>query len=146
VHKLFRAEHVDAIRNQWPDVKVIVHPECEREVVVKADMTGSTEGILKAVRSAKPGSRWAVGTEVHMVNRLAAEVAPKGITVRILSECQCLCTTMYRIDLPHLLWVLDNLAERKVVNQITVHPEIKEHALVALNRMLELVADTAPAK
>jgi len=138
VHMLFRAEHVDQIRAQWPDVKVIVHPECDHSVVQKADMSGSTEGIRKAIEQAEPGSRWAVGTEVHMVNRLAKAAAKRNVTVRMLSKCQCLCTTMYRIDPQHLLWVLDNLAEGRVVNQITVPPEVKRHAIVALNRMLDL--------
>ncbi len=140
VHKLFRPEHVDAIRAQWPDVTVIVHPECIHEVVLKADMAGSTEGIMRAIEKAPPGSRWAVATEVHMVNRLANEAKKRGVTVRILSECQCLCTTMYRIDLPHLLWVLDNLAQGKVVNQITVPETVAHWALAALNRMLEITA------
>ncbi len=138
VHKLFRPEHVDQIRALWPDVKVIVHPECAHEVVLKADMTGSTEGIIKTIAGAKAGTRWAVGTEVHMVNRLANEAATRGVTVRLLSDCQCLCTTMYRIDLPHLLWVLDQLAVGKVVNQITVKPEVKKWSLIALDRMLAL--------
>jgi len=138
VHKLFRPEHVDQIKAAWPDVTVIVHPECAHEVVLKADMTGSTEGIIKTIDAAAPGTRWAVGTEVHMVNRLANAAAKHGVTVRLLSDCQCLCTTMYRIDLPHLLWVLDNLAAGKVVNQITVKPEVKHWSQVALDRMLSL--------
>jgi len=141
VHKLFRPEHVDQIRAAWPDVTVMVHPECAHEVVQKADMTGSTEGIMRAIREAEPGTRWAIGTEVHMVNRLANEAAERGVTVRILSDCQCLCTTMYRIDPPHLLWTLDNLAEGRVVNQISVKPEVQKQALLALDRMLELVGD-----
>jgi len=138
VHKLFRPEHVDQIKAAWPDVTVIVHPECAHEVVLKADMTGSTEGIIKTIDAAAPGSRWAIGTEVHMVNRLAQSAAKRGVTVRILSDCQCLCTTMYRIDLPHILWVLDNLAAGKVVNQITVKPEVKHWSQIALDRMLAL--------
>jgi quinolinate synthase len=141
VHKLFRAEHVDQVRALWPDVTVMVHPECVREVVVKADRVGSTEGIIRAVEQAAPGSRWAIGTEVHLVNRVAAAAARRGVTVRILSDCQCLCTTMYRIDMPHLLWVLDNLAHGKIVNQIKVEPAVKHWALAALSRMLELSTD-----
>ncbi len=136
VHKLFRPEHVDQVRRDWPGVKVIVHPECAREVVVKADLTGSTEGILTTVGNAAPGSRFAVGTEVHMVTRLAREAAARGVEVRILSDCQCLCTTMYRIDGPHLLWVLDHLARGEVVNRITVPAQVKQGALTALKRML----------
>ncbi len=138
VHKLFRPEHVDEIRAMWPDVTVMVHPECDHDVVLKADMTGSTEGIKKAIETAKPGSRWAIGTEVHMVNRLANAAKERGVTVRMLSDCQCLCTTMYRIDMPHLLYVMDNLAEGKVVNQIKVDDEVKKWSLEALDRMLEL--------
>jgi len=140
VHKLFRPEHVDQARVQWPDVTVIVHPECCHEVVQKADMTGSTEKIMQAIEAALPGSRWAIGTEVHMVNRLANRAARRGVHVRMLSECQCLCTTMYRIDMPHMLWVMDNLAQGKVVNPIKVHPQVKRWAGVALGRMLRIVA------
>lgn len=143
VHKLFRAEHVDQIRAQWPDVTVMVHPECSYEVCQKADLTGSTEGILKTVMNAEPGSRWAIGTEVHMVNRLAKQAAEKDITVRMLSDCQCLCTTMYRIDMPHLLWALDNLVEGKVVNHIAVPKQVQENAMLALNRMLSIIGTGA---
>lgn len=139
VHMLFRPEHIDQIRADWPDVTVMVHPECCHEVVQKADLSGSTEGILKAVKNAKPGTRWAIGTEVHMVNRLANEAKERDVQVRLLSDCQCLCTTMYRIDMPHLLWVLDNLLDGKVVNQIKVHPQVQHFAMIALDRMLELV-------
>ena len=145
VHKLFRPEHVDEVRAQWPDVTVIAHPECAYELCQKADMTGSTEGIIQALRTAEPGSRWAIATEVHLVNRLVNEAKTRGVEARILSSCQCLCTTMYRIDLPHLLWVLDNLAEGKVVNRITVHPEARKHALTALNRMLDITAKAKPS-
>jgi quinolinate synthase len=140
VHKLFRPEHVDEARAEWPDVTVIAHPECAYELCQKADLTGSTEGIIQAIENAEPGSRWRIATEVHLVNRLVNAAKQRGVEARILSECQCLCTTMYRIDLPHLLWVLDHLAEDKVVNQISVHPEAKKHALVALNRMLDITA------
>ncbi len=142
VHKLFRPEHVDQARAQWPDVRVIVHPECCHEVVQKADLTGSTEGILKTIEQAGPGTRWAVGTEVNMVNRLANQAERRGVHVRILSECQCLCTTMIRINTPHLLWTLEELAEGRVVNRITVDPQVKKWSLVALNRMLELVGES----
>ena len=138
VHMLFRPEHVDQIRADWPDVTVIVHPECSHEVVQRADMTGSTEGIKKVIEEAAPGSRWAVGTEVHMVHRMAEEAAKRGVTVRMLSDCQCLCTTMYRIDMPHLLWTLDHLSDCQIVNQIRVDARVRHWALIALNRMLEL--------
>jgi len=138
VHKLFRPEHVDQIRAQWPDVNVIVHPECAHEVVQKADMTGSTEKIIHALESAEPGSKWAIGTEVHLVNRLCKQAEARGVTARILSDCQCLCTTMYRIDMPHLLWTLDKLAEGEAVNVISVHKDAQRHAMAALNRMLHI--------
>ena len=140
VHMLFRPEHVDQARAQQPDIRVIVHPECRYEVVQKADLSGSTERIMHTIEAAPPGSHWAVGTEVHMVNRLAHQAAKRGVSVRMLSDCQCLCTTMYRIDMPHLLWVFDNLAQGKVVNAITVEPQVKKWALVALNRMLTITA------
>ena len=164
VHKLFRDEHVDQIRAEWPDVTVMAHPECSYEVCQKADLTGSTEGIIRALENAEKGSRWAIATEVHLVQRLCDEAAERGVTARILSECQCLCTTMYRIDRPHLLWILDGLAggpdglaggpdglaggpdglaEGTVRNQISVHPEAKRQALLSLNRMLEVTG--APA-
>jgi quinolinate synthase len=142
VHKLFRPEHVDAIRSELPGVTVMVHPECVHEVVKKADITGSTEGIIERIEHAQPGSKWAIGTEVHLVNRLARRAAERGVTVRMLSGCQCLCTTMFRIDMPHLLWVLDNLAAGKVVNRVTVHPQVRQWATVALDRMLKLTAAT----
>ncbi len=138
VHKLFRPEHCDEIREKEPEMQILVHPECCKEVVDKADLGGSTEFIIQTIRAAESGSRWAVGTEVHLVNRLSREAAERGVYVRILSDCQCLCTTMFRIDEPHLLWTLDSLAEGKVVNQVSVHPEARKPALLALDRMLSL--------
>lgn len=140
VHMLFRPEHVDQARADQPDVHVIVHPECRYDVCQKADSTGSTERIIQAIEAAAPGTHWAVGTEVHLVNRIAQQAKERGVHVRMLSECQCLCTTMYRIDMPHLLWVLDNLAQGKVVNRIHVHPQARRWALVALKRMLDITA------
>ncbi len=138
VHQLFRPEHVEQARAKYPGIKVIVHPECRWEVVQKADMSGSTDLIGKTIAAAPAGSSWAVGTEVHMVNRLAKQFPDKHIM--ILSECQCLCTTMYRIDPPHLLWVLDNLAEGKVVNRIEVDGWTKYWSRVSLERMLDITA------
>ncbi|MCC6675810.1 MAG: quinolinate synthase NadA [Phycisphaerales bacterium] len=152
VHKLFRPEHCNQIRADnaanpgRPPTTIIVHPECAKEVVDKSDLAGSTEFIIKTLAKAPPGSRWAIGTETHLVNRLCREAAQRGVQARILSDCQCLCTTMYRIDQPHLLWVLDNLAgafskdgkSPKVVNAIKVHPQVRELALQALDRMLSL--------
>jgi quinolinate synthase len=136
VHQLFRPEHVDQVRAKYPQMKVIVHPECSWAVVEKSDMSGSTAYIVQQINAAPPGSQWAVGTEVHLVNRLAHQHPEQKIVV--LSDCQCLCTTMYRIDLPHLCWVLENLVEGKVVNQIKVDAQTRKWALVALDRMLTI--------
>lgn len=139
VHKLFRPEHVAWIRANEPGMKVIVHPECSQDVVDLADLKGSTEFIIQEIEAAPAGSRFAVGTEIHLVNRLAARAASRGVEVRILSDCQCLCTTMYRIDQAHVLWVLDELAQGRVVNRISVHPEARALARLAIDRMLALV-------
>src|SRR5258706_6035706 len=136
VHALFRPEHVDDVRTKYPDMKVIVHPECKFEVVQKADMAGSTAYIVKQVEAAPPAAQWAIGTDVHLIHRLAREHPEQKIIV--LSDCQCLCTTMYRIDLPHLCWVLENLVEGKVVNEIKVDEHTRKWALVALDRMLAI--------
>ena len=138
VHELFTVQQCDEIRRIDPECRILVHPECPWEVVQKADLAGSTEFIIKTLREAPPRSKWAVGTEVHLVNRLAAEQVDRS--VRSLSGIQCLCTTMYRIDLPHLLWSLDELVAGRVVNQIKVDPETKRLALIALERMLENVS------
>jgi quinolinate synthase len=144
VHKLFRPEHCDQIRSaeaslpEHERTRILVHPECTKEVVDKADLAGSTEFIINTLRSAPAGSKWAVGTEVHLVNRVAREQAARGVHIRILSDCQCLCTTMFRIDQEHLCWVLDNLVACKVVNRITVHAEARKWALEAIDRMLAL--------
>jgi len=137
VHQLFTPEQCDEIRAHDPNCTILVHPECAWEVVQKADMAGSTEFILKTVREAPAGSRWAIGTEVHLVNRLMQEQRDK--TVRSLSGIQCLCTTMYRIDMKHLLWSLDELAAGRVSNRISVDPETKRLAIIALRRMLDNV-------
>ena len=136
VHALFRPEHVDDVRRKYPGMKVIVHPECKWEVVQKADMAGSTAYIVEQVRKAPPGTAWAIGTEVHLVNRLKQQHPDQQIIV--LSDCQCLCTTMYRIDLPHLCWALENLLEGKVVNQIRVDDHTRKWATIALQRMLAI--------
>ena len=136
VHALFRPEHVDDVRRNHPDMKVIVHPECKWEVVQKADMAGSTAYIVKTIEAAAPGTEWAIGTEVHLINRLKHQHPDKKIIV--LSDCQCLCTTMYRIDLPHLCWCLENLLEGKVVNEIKVDAHTRKWATVALERMLAI--------
>jgi quinolinate synthase len=136
VHALFRPEHIDQLRARDPAVKVIVHPECKWEVVQKADMAGSTAYIVEQVRNAPPGTKWAIGTEVHLVNRLKHQHPEQEIVV--LSDCQCLCTTMYRIDLPHLCWALENLVNGTVVNEIKVDEHTRKWSLVALERMLSI--------
>jgi len=139
VHALFTPDDCDRIRHANEDFNILVHPECSWEVVQKADFVGSTEYIIKMVRDAPSGSRWAIGTEIHLVNRLANR--HPDITVRSLADIQCLCTTMYRIDAQHLLFVLDQLATGSVVNRIHVAPTIKREAMVALECML---ANTSP--
>ena len=148
VHKLFRPEHVEEVRAEYANnggINVLVHPECMKEVVDKADFTGSTEYIIQKVKQAPPGSNWALGTEHHLVNRIANEAKQRGVNVRILGRCQCLCTTMYRIDQQHLLWALDNLAAGKIVNQVRVHTKAADLARLALDRMLALVGQLASA-
>lgn len=140
VHKLFRPEHVAAVRARGDGTIVLVHPECAQEVVDRADLTGSTEFIIRTIENAPPGARFAVGTEVHLVARLAARAAARQIEVESLSGCQCLCTTMYRIDQQHLAWVLDELAAGRVVNEIKVHPDARKFARIALTRMLNHVS------
>jgi quinolinate synthase len=137
VHNRFTPEMVDRRREQIPGVRVIVHPECRFEVAQKADAIGSTEGILKTVRESPPGTKWTVGTELNMVNRLAREVAP-GRQVTSLDDCFCVCSTMARIDPPHLLWALESLALGEVVNQVKVPDGIARAARGALDRMLEI--------
>src|SRR5688572_9440217 len=137
VHNRFTPEMVDRRREQIPGVRVIVHPECRFEVAQKADAIGSTEGILKTVRESPAGTKWTVGTELNMVNRLAREVAPER-QVTSLDDCFCVCSTMARIDPPHLLWVLEGLVEGEVVNQVKVPDGIARAAKSALDRMLEI--------
>jgi quinolinate synthase len=138
VHVRFSAKQIALVRQQHPGVRVIVHPEVPFEVVEAADDSGSTEYILSQVRAGAPGSVWAVGTEVHLVHRLADEVAPHGITVLSLDALGCLCSTMFRVSPNHLLWVLEGLVEGQVVNQVEV-PEHQIHwGRVALDRMLAI--------
>jgi quinolinate synthase len=136
VHQLFRPEHVDQVREKYPDMKVLVHPECRWEVVQKADLTGSTAYIVKQIEAAPPGSQWAIGTEVHLITRLARQHPEQKIIV--LSDCQCLCTTMFRIDLKHLCWAVENLVAGNVVNEIKVDAHTRKWATVALERMLTI--------
>jgi quinolinate synthase len=138
VHVRFTARQIAGVRAEHPGVRVIVHPEVPFEVVEAADDNGSTEYILAQVRAGAPGSVWAVGTEVHLVHRLAAEMAPKGVTVLSLDQMGCLCSTMFRVSPNHLLWVLEGLLDGEVHNQVEV-PEHQIHwGRVALDRMLQI--------
>jgi quinolinate synthase len=137
VHTRFTAAQVEAVRTQHPGIRVIVHPEVPWEVVQAADEFGSTERIIKVVSESPEGSVWAVGTEVHLVNRLAEALAPAR-TVISLDQFGCLCSTMFRVSPNHLLWILEGLVEGQVHNRITV-PEAQAHwTRVALDRMLAI--------
>jgi quinolinate synthase len=134
VHAMFRPEHVDGLRKNIPGVKILVHPECSMEVVDKADLVGSTSYILRQVEQAQPGSKWAIGTELHLVKRL--EAAHPEQEIHFLSPVVCMCATMYRIDLAHLCWSLEHLEAGDAVNVIRVDDETAKWAVVALERML----------
>jgi len=136
VHQRFRPSHIEAFRSEHPDGIVIAHPECAHDVCDLADQVGSTDYIIKAVAEAPPGSTIAVGTEIHLVNRLDAETPDK--TVVSLDPLVCPCSTMFRIDGPHLAWTLENLVEGRVVNRISVDPAVARDAKVALDRMLAI--------
>jgi quinolinate synthase len=138
VHQRFLPEHVDNVRAKYPEMRVIVHPECRWEVCQKADGIGSTEGLLKMIRQAPAGTMFAVGTEIHLVNRMGKEFAAEGKKVITLDDSGCLCTTMFRISPQHLCWVLENLVEGNIVNQIKVKDDVKQWAKVALGKMLEI--------
>ncbi len=136
VHQRFRPEHVATARAEHPGVQVIVHPECSREVVDLADAVGSTERIVEYLRDAAPGSTIAIGTEIHLVQRLARQ--HPDMTVFSLDPLVCPCSTMFRIDPPHLAWALESLVRGEVVNQVSVDPEVAQWARVALQRMLDI--------
>ena len=138
VHQFFTADHVRAVRRRHPGITVIVHPECPREVVALADASGSTEQIIRAVAAGPAGSQWAIGTESNLVNRLARRHGESFI--RILADDPAICAQMARIDLRHLLWVLDNLSRGRLVNQVAVPPEVAEDAALALQRMIDIKA------
>jgi quinolinate synthase len=141
VHQRFLPSHVDDVRAKYPGIRVIVHPECRWEVCQKADALGSTERLIQLVEDAPDGSMFAIGTEIHLVNRLAKKYAqPEFGSKKIitLDDSGCLCTTMYRISPQHLAWALENLIEGRVVNQIKVKRQVKHWARVALDRMLEI--------
>jgi len=136
VHGRFSIQNINDVRQQVPGIKVLVHPECQHEVVSNADVVGSTEMIIKTVRESAPGSKWAIGTELNLVSRLANENLDKQVV--FLDKTVCYCSTMNRIDLPHLVWVMESLVSGRLVNQIKVEAEIAKYAKVALERMLAL--------
>ncbi len=134
VHMTFQPEHCELMREKFPGIRIIAHPECTAEVIAQADESGSTERIIAAIRASKPGSKWAVGTEHHMVQRLAAELPDRMIIP--LSPYACNCATMYQIDPPNLMEALEALVGDRVINRITVPEDVARSALVALERML----------
>jgi quinolinate synthase len=136
VHGRFSPGCVTEVRQRIPAVNVIVHPECVHEVVLAADQVGSTEMIISTIERAPSGTAWAVGTELNLVQRLAAANPDK--TVVFLDKTVCYCSTMNRIDLPHLVWALESLASGQLVNQITVEPDTAAQAKAALEQMLAL--------
>ncbi len=136
VHQRFLPEHVDQVRRDHPGIRVIVHPECRFDVAQKADCIGSTEQIIRTLTAAEPGSEWAVGTEIHLVNRLEKQLSDRRVLS--LDPHVCVCTTMFRITPQHLCWTLENLAERRIVNPIVVDEDTKRWARLALERMLSL--------
>lgn len=136
VHGRFSLESVDEVRTRIPGVKVLVHPECQHEVVAAADVVGSTEMIIKTIEAAPTGSAWAIGTELNLVSRLAKKHQDK--TIVFLDKTVCYCSTMNRIDLPHLVWIMESLVNGHIANQISVHPDVSKHSKIALERMLAL--------
>ncbi|MEW6647398.1 MAG: quinolinate synthase NadA [Pseudomonadota bacterium] len=140
VHQMFRPEHIDRFKDKYPDAKIISHPESPFEVCQKSDYVGSTEYIIKTVRESAPGTRWLVATELNLVNRLHEQFKHEDKHVHFMSPTVCMCSTMFRIDPPHLAWTLENLVAGQVVNQIKVAPEEARLARLALERMLEVSA------
>ncbi|PVE12496.1 quinolinate synthase NadA [Streptomyces scopuliridis] len=138
VHGRFSLDSVRDVRERIPGVNVLVHPECKHEVVAAADYVGSTEYIIKALEAAPAGSKWAIGTELNLVQRLANRFAAEDKEIVFLDRTVCFCSTMNRIDLPHLVWALESLAEGNEVNRIQVDKETADFAQLALERMLAL--------
>jgi quinolinate synthase len=136
VHGRFTRDCVDEVRKRVPGATVLVHPECKHEVVTAADLVGSTEFIIKTIEAAPAGSAWAIGTELNLVSRLAKQHPDK--TIVFLDKTVCFCSTMNRIDLPHLVWALESLVDGRVVNRIDVDPDTARYAKVALDQMLAL--------
>lgn len=138
VHQLFQPEQIDNFLKQYPQTKIISHPECSFEVCQKSDYVGSTEYIIKTIADAAPNTRWLVGTELNLVKRLHKQFEHQGKSVHFMSPTLCMCSTMFRIDPQHLLWCMDNLIEGNIVNQIKVPKNDAKLARIALERMLEI--------
>jgi quinolinate synthase len=136
VHGRFSLENINAMRTKLPGISILVHPECQHEVVSNADVVGSTEMIIKTIENSPIGSKWAIGTELNLVSRLANRFPDREI--HFLDKTVCYCSTMNRIDLPHLVWAMESLVEGRLVNQISVDTEVAKYAKVALERMLAL--------
>jgi len=136
VHGRFSVENINQVRAKIDGVKVLVHPECQHDVVSNADLVGSTEMIIKTVKESAAGSKWAIGTELNLVQRLANENPDKQVV--FLDKTVCYCSTMNRIDLPHLVWAMESLVNGRLENQIVVEEKIAKWAKVALERMLAL--------
>jgi quinolinate synthase len=136
VHGRFTREAINDVRKRIPGVQVIVHPECQHEVVTAADVVGSTEKIIQTIQASKAGSKWAVGTELNLVSRLAANNPDKEIV--FLDKAVCYCSTMNRIDLPHLVWAMESVLAGHIVNQISVDPTVAKYSKLALDQMLAL--------
>jgi quinolinate synthase len=136
VHGRFTVDNINQARQHLPGVKILVHPECQHDVVANADLVGSTEMIIKSITQSPAGSKWAVGTELNLVQRLANENPDKQVI--FLDKTICYCSTMNRIDLPHLVWAMESLVSGRMVNQIQVENEVAKYAKVALERMLAL--------
>jgi quinolinate synthase len=139
VHQMFQAQHVLNFRSQYPEGLVISHPECNFEVCKLSDYVGSTDFIISTIAESKPNTRWLVGTELNLVNRIAEEFKPQGKIIQFMAPTVCMCSTMARIDPQHLAWTLENLVEGKVVNRIKVPAREADLARTALRRMLEVV-------
>ena len=138
VHQMFTPEQIDQFKEKYPETQVISHPESSYEVCQKSDYVGSTEFIINTIANSEPGSRWLVGTELNLVNRLHEQFQHEGKNVHFMSPTVCMCSTMFRIDPQHLLWVLENLLEGNVVNRISVVEDVAKQAKIALDRMLEV--------
>lgn len=145
VHARFSEADVARLRREDPEIRIISHPECSFEVCQASDFVGSTAQILETIRQSPEGSRWAVGTEVNLVHRIAQEQAQRGVHVQSLSQFQCLCATMYRIRLPYLHWVLSGVAEGQIINQVKVSESVAAGARLALDRMFALGQDSQSA-